>query len=34
MNEPTQSNTKAGCPPVPQSIMSASREELDRIDLE
>ncbi|MEG4841743.1 carotenoid oxygenase family protein [Microcoleus sp. B9-D4] len=33
MNEPTQSNTKAGCPPVPQSIMSASREELDDIPM-
>ena len=28
MSEPTKSNTKAGCPPVPQSIMTASRKEL------
>ncbi|MEG4944958.1 carotenoid oxygenase family protein [Microcoleus sp. F4-D5] len=34
MSEPTQSNTKAGCPPVPQSIMTASRDELDNIQLE
>jgi carotenoid cleavage dioxygenase-like enzyme len=34
MNEPTQSNTKAGCPPVPQSIMTASRDELDNIQLQ
>ena len=30
MKEPTKSNTKAGCPPVPQSIMTASREELEK----
>ena len=37
MSEPTQSNTKAvtsGCPPVPQSIMTASRDELDHVQLE
>lgn len=37
MSEPAQSNTKAvrdGCPPVPQSIMTASRDELDNIQLE
>ncbi|GET39714.1 hypothetical protein [Microseira wollei] len=37
MSEPTQSNTKAvksDCPPVPQSMMTASREELDNIQLE
>ena len=34
MNEPTKSNTKAGCPPVPQSIMTASRDELDNVELE
>jgi carotenoid cleavage dioxygenase-like enzyme len=33
MNQPTQSNTKADCPPVPQSIMSATREELDDIPM-
>ena len=37
MSEPTKSNTEAvmsGCPPVPQSIMTASREELDNIPLD
>ena len=34
MKEPTKSNTKAGCPPVPQSIMTASRDELDNIQFE
>ncbi len=36
MNEPTQSNTKAvtsGCPPVPQSIMTASRKEHKCVEL-
>ena len=34
MSEPPQSNAKTGCPPVPQSIMTASRDELDNIQLE
>ena len=37
MSEPTKRNTEAvmsGCPPVPQSIMTASREELDNIPLD
>lgn len=36
MSEPTQSNTKAvtsGCPPVPESLVKAKRDELTDIKL-
>jgi hypothetical protein len=36
MSEPTQSNTKAvtgGCPPVPESLVKAKRDELTNIKL-